>query len=490
MMSSIPERADVVVAGSGATGLAAAVTLAEGGAKVVVFEKQRSLGGTSNFFQGTFAVESAMQRERYIDYTRDQAFKNIMDYSHWWANPRLVRAIVNESGPTIGWLQEQGVIFIDATINMPDSPLTYHVIKGKGEAVIKTLVDQAKSKGVQIFPGTPVTSLLKQGGKVSGVVVDVDGEEAEIAVKAVVIATGGFANNKEWVKKYTGFDLDVNLIAVGNTGKTGDGLRMAWEAGAAEEGVGTIEMFRVAPVAPEFAMGCNLEQAAAQPDLWVTARGERFCDETIGFYDSPVGNAQARYKADGHTFSLFDESIIQRLVERGLDKGVGVDFPPGYRLVDLRKEIEAALEHGSREVFAADSLEDLAAQIDVDPLALKATVEEYNLYCAQGHDVLFAKDRRFLRPLVGPRYYAVRGRAVFLGTMGGIKVTEKMEVVDKKDNVIPGLYAGGFDAGGMYGDSYPIKSSSGLASAFALNSGRIAGRSALKYLGSGTPGGI
>jgi fumarate reductase flavoprotein subunit len=483
MMNSIPERADVAVVGSGATGMAAAVTLAEGGAKVVVFEKQRSLGGTSNFFQGTFAVESAMQRQRYIDYTRDQAFKNIMDYSHWWANPRLVRAIVNESGPTISWLQEQGVVFIDATINMPDSPLTYHVIKGRGEAVIKTLVDRAKSKGVQIFPGTPVTSLLKQGGKVSGVVVDVDGEEAEVAVKTVVIATGGFANNREWVKKYTGFDLDVNLVAVGNTGKTGDGLRMAWEVGAAEEGVGTIEMFRVAPIGPEFAMGCNLEQAAAQPDLWITARGERFCDETIGFYDSPVGNAQARYKADGHTFSLFDDSIIQRLVERGLDKGVGVDYPPGYRLLDLRKEIEAALDHGSKEVFAADSLEDLAAQIDVDPAVLKATIEEYNRYCAQGHDELFAKDRRFLRPLIGPRYYAVRGRAVFLGTMGGIKVTEEMQVVDKKDNVIPGLYAGGFDAGGMYGDSYPIKSSSGLASAFALNSGRIAGKSALAYLG-------
>jgi fumarate reductase flavoprotein subunit len=114
---------------------------------------------------------------------------------------------------------------------------------------------------------------------------------------------------------------------------------------------------------------------------------------------------------------------------------------------------------------------------------LRATIDEYNRYCSQGHDELFAKDRRYLRPLVGPRFYAVRGRAVFLGTMGGIKVNERLEVLDKKDVVIPGLYAGGFDAGGMYGDSYPIKSSSGLASAFALNSGRIAGKSALRYLG-------
>jgi len=481
-MASIPEKADVAVVGSGATGLAAAVTLAEGGAKVVVFEKQRSLGGTSNFFQGTFAVESEMQRERYVDYTRDECFKQTMDYSHWMANPRVVRAIINESAETISWLQEQGVVFTDAAINMPESPLTYHIIKGKGEAVVKALVDQAKAKGVTILPGTPVVSLLKEDGKISGVVVEADGEEVEVAAKVVVIASGGFANNKEWIKKYTGFELGTEITPVGNTGKTGDGIRMAWEAGAAEEGIETIEMFRVGPVGDEFAMGCNLEQATAQPDLWVTAKGERFCDETITFWDTPVGNAQSRYKKDGYTFSIFDDSSIQRWMERGLDKGVGVEFPPGYKLTNLHKEIQAAIDNGSAEVLAADSLEDLAAQIEVDPGVLGATVEEYNGYCAQGWDELFAKDRRYLRPLVGPRFYAVRARTVFLGTMGGIRVNGKMEVVDKKDGVIPGLYTGGFDAGGMYGDSYPIKSSSGLASSFALNSGRIAGKSALRYL--------
>ncbi len=481
-MIDIPERVDVVVAGSGATGLAAAVTLAEGGATVCVFEKQRSLGGTSNFFQGTFAVESHLQRERYVDYTRDQCFKNTMEYSHWRANPRLVRAIIDESADTIRWLEERGVVFTEATINMPDSPLTYHLIRGKGEAVVKALVERAKAVGAQIIPSTPVVSLLREGGRITGALVDVQGEEVEVTARAVVLATGGYANNKEWIKKYTGFELGVNLFPVGNTGKTGDGLRMAWEVGAAEEGVSTIEMFRVAPVGPEFAMGCNLEQAAAQPDLWVTARGERFCDETIGFYDTPVGNAQARYKADGYTFSLLDDSIIERLMTYGLDKGVGIDFPPGTRLLELRKEIEAALEHGSSEVFVADSIEELAQKTGMYPAVLAATVAEYNRYCAQGHDELFAKDRRYLRPLLGPRFYAIRARAVFLGTMGGIKVNERLEVLDKEDLPIPGLYAGGFDAGGMYGDSYPIKSSSGLASAFALNSGRIAGRSALAYL--------
>ncbi len=97
---------DAIVIGSGACGLTAAVTLAEGGARVAVFEKQPAIGGTSVNFRGTFAVESGMQRQRYITYSRDEAFKNIMEYSHWLANPHLVRAIVDESSKTIPWLQE------------------------------------------------------------------------------------------------------------------------------------------------------------------------------------------------------------------------------------------------------------------------------------------------------------------------------------------------------------------------------------------------
>jgi fumarate reductase flavoprotein subunit len=99
-MNNNPSGSEVVVIGSGAAGLAAALTAAEGGARVVVFEKERTLGGTSNFFEGTFAVESAMQRERYITYSRDEAFKSLMEYSHWRANPRLVR-LLDESAATI-----------------------------------------------------------------------------------------------------------------------------------------------------------------------------------------------------------------------------------------------------------------------------------------------------------------------------------------------------------------------------------------------------
>jgi len=481
-MPNLPLQTEVVVVGSGAAGLAAALTAAEDGAKVIIFEKERSPGGTSNFFEGTFAVESDMQRERYITYSKDEAFKNIMEYSHWVANPRLVRAIVNESGGTIGWLQRQGVVFTDATINMPDSPRTYHVIKGKGEALVKALTLKAREKGVELRLAASVKKVIKQGDRVAGVVADVDGEDVPVSTKAIVIASGGYANNKEWIKKYNEFDLGVNLVPVGNVDKMGDGIRMAWEVGAADEGKNVLELYRVGPMGPDFAMGGQLEWVAVQPGLWVSPRGERFCDESVGFYDASVGNANAKFK-EGYSYSIFNDAVVQRMLERGIDKNVVIGVPPGSKPTDFYRELNGALARKTTEIFVADSVEELASKMNVNLAVLKATIDEYNAFCDKHHDDLFAKDPKFLWPIRGPKYYAVKARTVFLGTMGGIKINEKAEVIDKKDTVIPGLYAAGFDAGGMYGDSYAIRYSSGLSSAFALNSGRIAGRNALKYLG-------
>jgi fumarate reductase flavoprotein subunit len=473
---------DVVIIGSGVSGLAAAVTAAEGGAKVIVFEKQRSLGGTSNFFDGIFAVESEMQRERFIDYSRDEAFKNIMEYSHWRANARLVRAFVNESAETIAWLQKQGVEFINATSLRPGGPSPYHPVKGTGEAVIKALVTSAKEKGVDIRSATPVKKILREGDRITGVIAETEvGEEIQVAAKAVVVASGGYANNKEWIKKYAGFDLDVNVIPVGNVDKMGDGIRMAWEVGAAEEGMGVLEMLRAGPAGPGFEIKNPIEMAAVQPDLWVNRHGERFCDESIGFADTSMGNANARYK-EGYTFSIFDDSIKQRLLEKGIERYVGWENLPGTRLGGIDELIDDAIEKGTTEVFKADSVEELAGKIEMDPAVLRATVGEYNSFCAKGHDDLFAKDPKYLRPLKGPKYYAVRERTLFLGTLGGIKINHRAEVVDKKDKVIPGLYAAGFDAGGAYGDSYSINDSPGMSAGFSTNSGRIAGKNVLKYV--------
>ena len=472
---------DVVVIGSGVSGLSAALTAAEAGAGAIVFEKQRSLGGTSNFFHGIFAAESDMQRARFITYTRDEAFKNVMEYSHWRANPRLVRVVIDQAASTIEWLQKQGVEFIDAINNLLDSPRTYHVVKGGGEAVVKELATRCREKNVKIMTATPVNRILSEGGRIKGVLAGENGEETQANAGAVIIASGGYANNKEWIKKYAGFELDVNLMPVGNVDKTGDGIRMAYELGADSDGLGTLELYRVGPTGPEFAMKSTIEYAVVQPDLWVNGRGVRYCDESVGFYETSAGNASAR-QADGSTYSIFDSTIVKRLTENGIDKSHGIDFPPGAKVEGLDKDLDRAIASRSTEVFGADSVRELAGKMKADPDVLEATIEEYNESCRKGHDALFCKDPKYLRPIEGPRFYAVRAKTVFLGTLGGIKINERTEVLDKKGAPIPGLYAAGYDAGGMYGDSYCIRDASGLSAGFAINSGRMAGRNAAEYL--------
>jgi fumarate reductase flavoprotein subunit len=480
-MSKSPIETDVVVVGSGVSGLSAALEAAQVGAHVIVFEKQASLGGTSNFFEGTFAVGSAIQKQKYIAYTSDQAFKNFVEYNHWRVDARLVRTLINRTAETIDWLQALGVEFVEVTINMPDAPRTYHVVKGRGQAVVKALAQKAKEKGVVIRTSSPVKQILKGKKGLSGVVVELDGNDTDVSCRAVVIASGGYANNAEWIKKYTGLELGKTVTPMGNTGKMGDGIRMAWAMGAATEGMGVLHMIRVAPFGPEFPFMNTVEGAAIQPVLWVDPRGERFCDEGIAYYDTSLGNVNSRYK-QGYTFCIFDDTIKKYFMEKGVFRGMGQVVPPGCKLKDLDEQLERFLALNSPEFFGASSIEELARKMEVAPQVLKSTVDRYNTFCAQGYDAEFAKDREFLIPLHGPRFYAAKARTCFLGTLGGIKINYKTEAVDEYGTPIAGLYAVGLDAGGLHAESYSMRDTSGITSAFAINSGRLAGENAAKYL--------
>jgi len=298
---------DVVVMGGGASGLAAALTAAEGGGRVALFEKRNHMGGSSNFAEGMFAVESEMQRPMYMNYSRAQAFKNVMEYNHWRANARLVRAFIDESAATISWLRSQGVEFSEAITNIPDGWRTLHCLKGPfgamGSPMIKTLTRRCREKGVDIRLATPVKKVLSEGGRITGVIAGKDGKAQTIKAKVVIVASGGYANNKEWIKKYAGYDLGVNVIPIRNYDKDGDGIRIAWEVGAAEEGMGTLHFFRVGPMGPGVRMLGHVECTCLQPLLWVNQQGERFCDESVSFNDTFGGNASARLK-EGYSYTI------------------------------------------------------------------------------------------------------------------------------------------------------------------------------------------
>jgi fumarate reductase flavoprotein subunit len=473
---------DVAIAGAGGAGLTAALTLAEGGARIILFEKMRHAGGSTRFPEGMFAADSSMQHRRNIRVTRDEAFKSIMEYSHWRANPALVRAFVNRSGETIDWLQQLGVEFIEPSSFWPGAPRTWHLFKGYGAAMIKVLLAHAKGRGIEIRYQTAVKRLLRDAnGPVHGVVVeDRTGRQTKLGAKAVIIATGGYANNREWLKKYTGLDLRVNLFPLGNVEKLGEGIRMAWEIGAAEEGMGVLNFSFGGPVGPGIKPFGHVLAAVRQPELWINQHGVRFCDESIVHNSIHAGNAFSRQKG-GYSFRIFDEDTSRYFAEKGIDVGVGTFVPPGTKLTGLDAEIKAALEKQNWNVFVADTVDELADKLGVNRAVFKNTVEDYNRFCDKGHDDQFAKEPMYLRPVRHPRFYAFKCYIDFTGTNGGIKINEKTEVLTEEDDVIPGLYATGNDAGGLYGDSYDMIAA-GAAAGFAVNSGRMAGENALQYI--------
>jgi fumarate reductase flavoprotein subunit len=164
----------------------------------------------------------------------------------------------------------------------------------------------------------------------------------------------------------------------------------------------------------------------------------------------------------------------------GIDFGAGIYVPVATKLDNIDAELQRGIDKG--EVFVSGTIEQLADMIDVDKESLMSTIEQYNGFCDKGHDDQFAKNPKFLHPVKTPKFYAIRACPTLVGTVGGIKINSNTEVLSKNDDVIPGLYAAGNCAGGMYGDTYDAVTS-GLTLSFAVSSGRIAAEHALRYMG-------
>lgn len=468
-------EAEVAIVGGGGAGLAAALAAAEQGADVIVLEKRHALGGNSALAEGLFAAESPAQKRMHIDAQRDELFKMAMDYAHWQINPRIVRAFIDKSGDTIRWLEEKG-LFFDWLPNLyPNQRIrTWHCLRKRGIELIEVLVKNCEDRGVRLLREAGAKKLLTdEKGNVTGVVAATKEKELRVTAGSVIIATGGYGGNKELLKKYNPYyNENMTFSGVPNMG---DGLLMAAEIGAATEGLGLVQFSGQAPhQAPE-----DLTAASDEPNtIWVNKKGERFIDEAAGFIRFESVNAVLR-QPDSVCYTLFDERIKQNIIEKGIIKGLGCVISPGTKLTGLGKTLELAAKKGSVKI--SNSWDEIARWIGVKPEVLKATIDEYNAYCDQGYDKIFAKDRRYLIALRTPPYYALKCYPRFLGTIGGIRINHHMEVLDQSDNPIPGLYAAGVDTGGWESDTYNVILS-GTTFGFAINSGRIAGENAAKYV--------
>jgi fumarate reductase flavoprotein subunit len=485
-------KTDVVVMGTGGAGSAAALTTAEGGAKVIVFERRDVRGGISPMGMELFAAESKMQRQYNIPFTRDEAFRIFMEHTHWRADARLVRAFIDKTASTIEWLQQLGVEFeIRPYFVHPDSGMRTHLIKtstgrigpGAFATMMKILWDKAEEKGVEFRLSTPVKKIVKDRNRIVGVMAeDKSGGTIQVAAKAVIIASGGYPYNKEMLKKYGGFELGVDLFGVPAVELTGEGIQIAWEAGAASDGMGVALMCGVPATRRLPPDTTRIGFGAGPRCLWINQHGERFVDEGL-FITEHKANAVARQK-NRCAYSIFDGNTKKYLEEEGPDYVAPIT--PGIitEIADIDGMIQKAIDAGDENVFVADSLAELANKIGVNPDALQKTVDEYNKCCEKGHDDLFAKNPRYLQPVKEPKFYAFRIGNSAYGTVGGIKINERAEVVDTEDEVIPGLYAVGDCANGAMAYDFALAHVlQGGPMSFALNMGRIAGENALKCIG-------
>ena len=429
---------DVVVVAAGLSGLAAAISAAENGASVIALEKASNTGGAANMGMGPCAAGSPVQKASMIEVTPGELFRRHMFYTHYQVDPRLVRAYYFKSGDTIQWLMDMGVEFMFET------------------------------------PGKEL--ITNDEGAVTGVkAVDKNGEEIDITAKAVIVATGGFGANAKMIKDYIGLDWGKNLYSFAVPGMDGDGFNMCHKVGAGHTPVTMEMMYQL----PDNMNHFYVEGGFRQPCYWCDRNGERFMPEDDIFNTTFVGNA-INHLPGKVGFSIFDSKMLKHWKKDGPDIVSHVhpkDLYQGFEEQFARDEDTYLDGDGNHVIAKADTLEELAEKIGIDPKGLVKNVEEYNAMCAEGWDSLFEKEREFMMPLENGPFYACRQYVGAYGTLGGVLINQRMEVMTDEYKTIPGLYCVGTDACTIYGDSYNY-SIPGNTMGFCLNSGRIAGENA------------
>lgn len=472
--------ADVVVVGAGAGGTVAAVSAVEGGLKTIMIEKNAFPGGAGLFMEGSFGVQTPYTKAKGMKWTTTDAFNAMASYHHWRINAPLVKAFVELSGDTIQWVEDHGVKWKEVKTAWRDkAEQTWHIYPYAG-SLPKTMVELFKKEGGTLLLNTPGEKLLTQDGKVTGVIAKdtKTGEKVTINAKNVILATGGYSFNAKMVKDLTG----IEMTPVGTPGRTGDGINMAFEVGAVGDNIGPMMMNGAFMPAEGEAIcnGANKEVRALfrQGLLYVDGTGNRFFNEELTIDWPTASNAIAR--SGEWTYIVFDEKTKQEIST----KGKGYPNPCGNFILrgQHATQLDALLKANEAKgnVFIGNTIEEVAKKAGMDPATLKASCDTITKYARQGKDEQFGKDPYYLREVATGPFYVVRGKINALTSLNGVKVNEGLQVLDKNDHVIPGLYAIGHDAGGMYGDSYDLKVGEGTASAFAINSGRMAVMTILK----------
>jgi len=460
-------RTDVLVVGSGAAGVSAAIEARAAGADVLLIESLARFGGSSAMSGGVVYAGggTALQKALKVEDSVEQMYRFIALAGAIHPPLEKIQLYCEESVAHFDWLVAQGVPYTEKLSASKELPMggeslyfsgteqawparelatpapRGHVpgVPGMngGRRLMEALLPRAESSGAVLRAGVQAQRLVVEGdGRIAGATVSMDGQTRAIRVRrGLVLACGGFIHNREMLKRYAPQLYDCS-VPWGNAGDMGAGINMGISAGAAA--LRMHQGFAIAPIyPPENVLSGIVVNAAAQ----------RFLPEDS--YYGVLGDAIA-FHQQGKAWLITDKASSY-----------------------------AQHQDSFLQVAEGDSIGQVAAQVGFPKGALQNTVAYYNLHAANGQDPQFRKSAPWLRPLQGPPYRAWDlsvSRAFFPAhTFGGLHTTVDGEVLNSFGDIIPGLYAAGRTTAGIPTAPYIA---SGLSVGDCTFFGRRAGRAA------------
>lgn len=480
------KECDVVVVGAGNAALTAAISAAENGARVLVLEKapQAESGGDTRFTDGSFKftydsdkeifelIHEATKEERETaviePYSKGDFYRDLMEVTRGRADPEIAELIVNKSNETVWWMRDLGVeweLYTDFAVRSGGK--LYFTIatpvrtRGGGKALTEMEIKIAEKKGVEILYNTKAKKLLvDEKGGVTGVKALRKEGSIEISSGATILACGGFQANVEMRTKYLGPGWDVAKVR-GTKYNTGDGLKMALEIGTQPAGQWSgCHCPIIDANAPGYESGVESSRYSYPYSVVINENGKRFLDEGANYWPK--------------TYAKYGKIVMRQ---------------PGsisYEVFDSKVEyLLPAYYEQYMPLVRANSIEELADKLGINPRALRETVVEFNRAVRSGEfnpGILDAKRTEGIEPpksnwaqtIDAPPFIAcpVTGGITF--TFGGIKINRKVQVLNTEGEVIKNLYAAGEIVGGIF--YYNYLGGVGLMQGAVL--GRIAGANA------------
>ena len=507
----VEETADVVVVGGGGAGLSAALTALDKGKSVILLEKFPAIGGNTvrtggwvnaaeplwqcdfpalpgeketlmalaetpeSEFAGEYLADFKVLRSQLDTYFTDQAngkqylfdsveLHRIQTYlggkrtdlngETIYGQYDLVETLTSRAMESIDWLTDKGIDFERGMVDIAVGALWRRAHKPKrpkGVEFVDKLQKRIQEQNGRIITDTRATDLIVEDGKVVGVkAIQANGTQLIIrANHGVVLASGGFGANTAMIKKYNTYWKDIadDIKTTNSPALVGDGLALGEQAGAELVGMGFTQLMPIGD--PK--SGALLTGLIVPPEnfVFVNQQGKRFVDE-CGSRDQL---ADSFFDNGGLVYMIADERIRQTAANTSDET--------------IEREIEQGI------IIQADTLEELAQKIGIQPAQLTATISQYNACVDQGYDPEFHKSAFGLKVEQAPFYATPRQPSVH-HTMGGLKIDVRARVIGKDGEIIPGLYAAGEVTGGIHAGNR--LGGNALIDIFTF--GRIAGQSA------------